>query len=62
MLGRPRPPVSYENLKFAVLGRSRPRPIPSPGSPRPRTSCRPLSHAIMAALNLSFGDLPTSES
>ena len=34
VFGRPRPPVSYENLKFAVLRRPRPSSIPGPGSPR----------------------------
>ena len=38
--GRPCPSASRENLKFAVLGHSLPRPIPSPGSPRSRTSSR----------------------
>ena len=45
--------VSQENQKFAVLGRHRPRLMPSPGSLRPRTSSPYESEKLVSSLKLS---------
>ena len=53
--GRPRPPASHENKKFAVLGCPRSRPIPIPGSPRPQTSSRTAGTSTVPSCVPLFG-------